>query len=100
MFVSLDEAKRHLRVDYDDDDSDISIKLLAAEEAVSDYIGRPIPWLDGNGVEVPAPAAIRAATLLYLGDLFSNRLGVTEARLSDNPTALRLLQRHRSFGEP
>jgi len=97
MFLTLDEAKRHLRVDHAADDADISEKLLAAEEEVAEHMGRPLPWLDADGVEVPAPAAVKAAVLLLLGDMYANREAQTDRRLTDNGTALRMLARYRHF---
>jgi Phage gp6-like head-tail connector protein len=97
MFLTLDEAKRHLRVDHAADDADIAEKLAAAEEEVAEHMGRPLPWLDADGVEVPAPPAVKAAVLLLLGDIYAYREAQTDRRLTDNGTALRMLSRYRLF---
>lgn len=100
MLVSLDDAKQHLRLELDvlDDEADIKLKLDAAEQEVAEYIGRPVPWTDADGVEVPAPAPIKAAILMVLADLYENRAeGITGATHTINPTARRLLQRYRVF---
>jgi hypothetical protein len=94
--VTLDEAKAHLRVDGADDDADITLKLAAAEDDVSRYLGRPVPWTDADGVEVPVPAAVKAAILLVLGDLYANReVSVIDATYAENPTLKRLLSSYR-----
>lgn len=82
---TLAEAKLHLRVDFDDDDTLISSLLLAAIESASNFLGRPIPWpqLDEDGVPVvneagepviePVPESVSAAIKLELGALYANR---------------------------
>jgi len=82
---TLDEAKLHLRVDFDDDDTLISLLLLAAIESASNFLARPIPWpkLDDEGVPVvdgagdpviePVPESVNAAIKLELGALYANR---------------------------
>lgn len=98
MLVSMDEARAHLRVDHTDEDADIALKLDAAEAEVLEYIQRPSPWLDADGVEVPAPAPIKMAVLMVLGDLFANREeGIVGATHTLNPTARRLLARYRQY---
>jgi hypothetical protein len=98
MIVSMAEARAHLRVDHTDEDDDISLKLDAAEAEVLEYIQRPAPWTDADGNEIPAPAPIKAAVLMVLGDLYANREeGIVGATHSINPTARRLLARYRAY---
>lgn len=65
---SREEAKRHLRVDHNDDDTLIDIYSDAAVSAAMGYVAR---------VQVPddphAVAVFRAAALLMLGDLYDSR---------------------------
>ena len=83
MLVSLEEAKDHLRVDNDDGDSDISLKIEAASQAVLNYIAPDqlfyntggIPDYDTGGVAIDIPGPIKAAVLLILGELYKNRDG-------------------------
>lgn len=99
--VTLQEAKAHLRVDGadDGDDADIALKLAAAEDMAAHYLNRPIPWVDGEGQAVPVPAAVKAAILLHLGDLYALReASVVGAALVVNPTVERLLWSHRRIG--
>jgi hypothetical protein len=69
--VTLAEAKAHLRVLANDQDTDITMKALAASDIVIDYIKRPAHgWTDTT-----APALVKAAILLVLGALFEDREG-------------------------
>lgn len=65
---SLEEAKQHLRVDFDDDDALIEIYASAAVSRALQYC---------NLAVVPAGdlpvAAFRAAALMLLGDLYAYR---------------------------
>lgn len=82
---TLEQAKLHLRVDFDDDDSLIAVLLQAAVESAANYLGRPIPWprLDSNGdpelggdgqpVIDEVPESVNAAIKLELGALYANR---------------------------
>lgn len=94
MLVSLEEAKRHLRVDFDDEDADITLRVHAASGAVINYLhtlrrayapmldadgnpmydaaGDPVPELDGQDAPVVA-FVVRAAVLLMLGHLYRDR---------------------------
>lgn len=66
--VTLDEAKRHLRVSYDDEDAEISEMIETAEMLVN-----------GQGVSTadPCPAPVRHALLLWIGHMFRNREATT-----------------------
>lgn len=84
--VTLAEAKSHLRVLNSDQDTDIGMKAEAASDIVTDYIKRP----DHEWTDADAPALIKAAILLVLGDLFNDREG---AGLSEGVKAI--LHRYR-----
>lgn len=77
--ISLDMAKRHLRIDHDDDDIQVTMYAAAAESIVREYVDRPllaegaiIPEPnDADAIIAPPPAI--AAMLLVLGDLYEYR---------------------------
>jgi hypothetical protein len=104
MFVSLNLALKHLRVEADGDDEDlIELYLGAAVQAACEFINRRIfedqAALDaavtmGAAGDYPMLAndAIRAAVLLILGMLYENRedvvIGLTAENLPRGSRAL------------
>ncbi len=88
--VDVTQAKQHLRVDIDDDDTLIQHYIDAATAAALDYL---------NLAEMPdpVPAPVTAAILLAVGDLYEHREGKVEGRLVDNETYLRLLNPYRAM---
>jgi hypothetical protein len=119
--VTLAEAKLHLRADGGDSDTLISALITAAREVVERQTGyalaatsyewtpegdrtEPLPILPGTvtsglGVypilfaTVPGvtPAALKAAILLLVGDLFTNTEAGTEKVLAENPAVQNLM---------
>lgn len=84
--ITLDEAKRHLRVDHTDEDSDITLKLRLAVAIVEDYIGENPSWTNN------AHDLVDAATLLVLGELYTNREAGADPL---SPTVRTILERLR-----
>lgn len=68
--ITLAEAKDHLRVVSDDDDSDVWLKAQAASDFIVDYLKDQADdtW-DADSV----PAPIKAAILMLLTDLHEFR---------------------------
>ena len=103
MIVTLDQATQHLRVDEFDEDELIQMYIDAAENYVSQYLNRPVPWTiteqdeqgDDVEVEVPVPGAVKAAALLVVGDLYQTREASTERAVSENPAVKNLLNPYR-----
>lgn len=78
--LTLDVAKRHLRVDHTDDDADITRKIDQASAIVLDYIKqRDAVWTPDD---VPAP--IQAAVEIMLSKLYDDRA----AGVTDNEVAM------------
>lgn len=84
MLVSLEQGKNHLRVDNDDEDEDIELKIHAASELVVGYLKDAAnefldtsgePEVDSSLTPVGVPYKVRAATLLMLGYLYRDRDG-------------------------
>lgn len=87
--VSLSEAKSHLKVDQSDEDTLIQLYIDAAVTHVREYLNGEIKGeLDSP---VSTPAAIKAAILLLVGDLYENREGANVQEVKRNPAVDRLL---------
>ena len=80
MLVTLDEAKLHLRVDFDSDDDKITFNIHSASAAVLNYLkdaaydfvdtsGNILT--DSSGTEL-TPYVVKQATLLLLGALYAH----------------------------
>ena len=96
-WVTLEQAKAHLRVLHSHDDAYITTLISIAAQHVLDYTDRadddPLFW---SGSELKAP--IMAAMLLLIGDLYANREAQTAAELKPNPAFERLLWSYRRLG--
>jgi len=87
MLVSLDQAKDHLRIDSDSEDSDLALKIYGASKAVLNYMKSASvyePERDETGAVVIGPDGlpvysdqvlfeVQAAVLLMLGFLYKDR---------------------------
>ena len=80
--VTLTEAKEHLRVNHNLEDTKITRDIEAAEDYIKNYLNRE---------EIPIKAAVKAAALLIVGDLYENRESQSEKELKANATVERLL---------
>lgn len=92
--VSLDRAKAHLRIDGNDQDEELSLKIADASDTVIDYLKRSDHGWDATD----APGQVQAAVLLVLGALWSQREGVGQnAEDLDpiSPAVVSLLRRMR-----
>lgn len=86
--VTLAEARAHVRAEGQDDDAMLQLYVDAAVDRVTKFIAQDIP--------TPVPASIKAAVLLYVGDLYEHReaqfIGTIQ---SENPSADALLWPYR-----
>lgn len=90
--MTLEDVKLHLRVDHDDEDDTISLYLDAAINGVANYLNADY---DDLATDPDAPAPIKAAVLLAVGDLYANRERQADRQLFSNPTYERLLAPYR-----
>lgn len=107
LFVSMDRAREHLRVDGAAEDALIRLYLGAAQQSAVDYLNRSVyataqdlagAVADGTGGLQPMVCnfAIQAAILLILGHLYANREDVADGNLRQLPLGARsLLWPHR-----
>lgn len=73
--IPIDVAKSHLRVDGDDDDSEIAWKLAAAEESAASYLNRNL-YADQASFDV----AIQSMPAVYSAALAGHRAAIESAR--------------------
>lgn len=99
--VDIDLVKKHLRVDFDDDDMEIAAYQAAAENIVAETLDRSVfvsPEVaptDDDGTAIELPAAVTAAILLMTGHLYKNRESVGEAQVELPMTIKYLLAPYR-----
>ena len=85
--ITLSQAKTHLRVSTTDEDDYILMFIYAAHDYVRNFINQAIP--------TPAPAAIKSAILLIVGDMYENREAQSDKEIYSNPAVDRLLYPYR-----
>ena len=96
-YIELPEVKIHLRVLHARDDSYIELLTKAAFESVENFIDRPLVELKNDVGEIPS--SLKAAALLMVDDLYSNRSDVVVGTIvAVNPTTERLMLPYRKMG--
>jgi hypothetical protein len=83
-------ARAHLKLDPDDADPMIAFYMQAAIGRVEQYIQAPLPRnLADAGApdEIGIPFDLKAAVLLFLGDLWANREASFEHKIIENRAA-------------
>lgn len=91
MAVTLETAKKHLRVSHDDEDDEIKLYLTASEKWALNYTHRD---------EVPEGAEFEfdAAALLMMAGMYENREAVITGTIqAEIPTARRLIDPYRKL---
>ena len=90
--LTLTETKLHLRVDQADEDSLIQSLITTATTATADYLNMPVAMMTST---VPSP--IKAAALLMVAGLYTNREDQSDRQLYRNDTYHRLLNPYRAM---
>ena len=67
--VTLIELKAHLRIEHDDEDTQLTMLLSMAKAAAEDFCLRTFSDKPRN----KPPEAVRLAVLLYAGHFYTNR---------------------------
>lgn len=91
--LTLTEIKSHLRIDQSAEDVLLQIYLEAAEDHIEKYLNQPI--IGKADSPISTPAAIKAAALLLIADMYENREAAGEKDLKENPAVNRLLHPYR-----
>lgn len=89
--LNIELVKKHIKVDGNDEDTEIQIYIEAAEQYVNDFCDTK----DEPFAVFPAP--VQAAVLLIVGDLYENREMQVVKELYQNPAAENLLLHYRKF---
>ena len=90
MYVTVDDAKKHLNIDasFTDDDTYIYDLITVAEDAVSRHIDIALDELvDGGSL----PPSIIHSILLMVGNLYANREPVSYTTVAKVPYTLEYL---------
>jgi len=87
--ITLEEAKTHLRVVGTHSDAEITAMIATAKQHVENYTGV---------IYDEAPAPIKSAALLLVGDLYENREAQSDRPMMDNRLLDRLLAPYREIG--
>jgi hypothetical protein len=78
--ITLAQAKRHIRVDGSDDDTDIAEKIEEASHIVLDYLKvDDSMWQDSTGAPLDVPGTVQAAVKIVFGNLYAYREGGSES---------------------
>lgn len=89
--LTVDDLKKHLNIDHDEDDAYIEDLISVAKDAVETYINRPLAEMVGDDNKLKP--AIRHACRLLVGTWYANRESVvfsTPSELPDGVVALLL----------
>jgi hypothetical protein len=89
MFVTLTQAKQHLRIDDNDSDTDLTLKIVQAEAIITDYLkvdeallaGSPPAWTAASPLlwSDRDLSVIQASVLLVLSALYDDEMNRTLA---------------------
>lgn len=92
-WLSVEDIKKHSRIDYDCDDALLELYGEAAEEEVMHILGRDYKEIVSKyGTdEKPVPAAIRQATLLIVDESYQFRTAASPQNIVTTPTVEALL---------
>lgn len=93
-FVTLEEAKKHLVVEHSDDDLYIESLVDAAEQAIENYLERPLDEILVGGY---LPAPVRHCVKLYVGTLYATRESVMYTSVNVMPAVALLLHGYKRF---
>ena len=87
MYITVDEAKKHLNIDdsFKDDDAYISALIQVAEDSVSQHLDIALEELVVDG---SLPSAISHSILLMVGNLYANREPVAYSQVLKVPYTL------------
>lgn len=94
-FLTLEQCKKHVYIDHDEDDVLIELYASSAENAIENYLNVDLEYeYDADTM----PADILSAMLLFFGSLFNNREGFTTMNTQPNASILALVKPYKNYG--
>ena len=90
--LTLEEVKRHCRIDHNDEDALLLALIDTAIGAIADFLN-----MDAADLVVAVPAPVKSAALLMVAGLYENREDVSDRQLYRNDTYYRLLNPSRQY---
>ena len=88
MYVELEDIKRHLNVDFNEDDNLITSMIEAAEASVENSIGAPLADIAIYG---ELPVALKHVIRIMTANFYEYREGMTYGKIQTVPFTLRHL---------
>lgn len=89
MYIDAEDIKKHLNIDYDEDDGYLTQLVEAAESAIERFIQQPLEKLEDENGDIPA--ALKHAVRLMVGGFYANREPVAFATATEIPFGLMFL---------
>lgn len=89
MYIDAEDIKKHLNIDYDEDDGYLTQLVEAAESAIERFIQQPLEQLEDENGDIPA--ALKHAVRLMVGGFYANREPVAFATATEIPFGLMFL---------
>lgn len=93
-FVTLEEAKKHLVVEHSDDDLYIESLVDTAEQAIENYLERPLDEILVGGY---LPAPVKHCIKLHIGTLYATREDLMHTSVNVMPDVALLLHGYKRF---
>lgn len=96
MYLTIEDMKKHLNVDHDEDDAYIRDLIQVAEDAVATWMNRPLsdfvePVPDGVCPDGVLKPSIVHAIRLLVGSWYASRESVTFGSASELPHGVAFL---------
>ena len=89
--LTLEEVKRHCRIDHNDEDALLLALIDTAVAACANFLN-----MDAADLVVAVPAPVKSAALLLVGNLHEHRESMGDRPYSKNPTFEALLNPYRA----
>jgi hypothetical protein len=94
-YLTLEQCKKHVYVEHNEDDALIELYAGAAEDGVANYLECSLSELEVDGV---LPGAITSAMLLFFGTLYANREGFSTMASQPSASIIALLKPYKRYG--